>query len=206
MSTTPVRADAIEAVKVMTQPTQRETSPGNRFRRLPPVCALVALLNVLLGRLEFERRYVGRELVMEDGRRFRVFRHLTLRGSGAGSPKPPVVFVIRFRFARLSQDLNRWLSLIPVPLIAGCPGFRHKLWTVDEQSGHWQGVYEWESAAAVREYRGSFVLRLMNRRVESESISYTVMEGIHLADFVKQRTDDESCTLDTHYRSLGEET
>lgn len=189
----------------MTQPTQRETSPGHRLRCLPPVCALVALSNVLLGRLEFERRYVGRGLVMEDGRRFRVFRHLTLRGSGAGSPNPPAVFVVRFRFARLSQDLNRWLSLIPVPLIAGCPGFRQKLWMADEQSGHWQGVYEWESAEAVREYRGSFVLRLMNRRAESESISYTVVEGIHLADFVRQRTDDESWTLEQHHRSMGEE-
>ena len=161
-------------------------SSGSRLRRLPPVCALVAVLQGLVGRLGFERRYVGRELVMEDGRRFRVFRHLTLKGSGARPPGPPTVFVVRFRFARLSQGLNRLLSLIPVPLIAGYTGFRQKVWMADEESGHWQGVYEWESAEAVEAYRRSFVLRLMNRRAEPESISYAVIKGTRLADFVER--------------------
>jgi hypothetical protein len=159
-------------------------SSASRLRRLPPVCVLVAVLQVLVGRLGFERRHVGRKLVMEDGRPFRVFRHLALRG--ARPPGSPVVFVVRFRFARLSQGLNRLLSLIPVPLIAGFPGFRHKLWMADEESGHWQGLYEWESAEAVEAYRHSFVLRLMNRRAEPESISYTVMKGTQLADFVER--------------------
>ena len=178
-------------------------SSGSRLRRLPPVCALAAVLRTLAGRLGFERRYVGRELVMEDGRRFRVFRHLTARGSAAGEPGSPAVFVVRFSFARLSQALNRLLSLIPVPLIAGYPGFRHKLWMADE-SGRWQGVYEWESAEAVQAYRHSFVLRLMNRRADPSSISYRVMEGTQLADFVSQRIDDESRPREEPHRSLGE--
>ena len=120
---------------------------------------------------------------MEDGRRFRVFRHLALRGPGAGAEDSSAVFVVRFRFARLPERLNRLLSLIPVPLIGGYPGFRHKVWMVDEESGYWQGVYEWKSAAAVEAYRGSFVLRLMNRRAEPESISYAVLEGTRLTDF-----------------------
>jgi hypothetical protein len=160
----------------------------SRLRLLPPVCALVAVLQGLVGRLGFERRYVGRELVMEDGRRFRVFRHLTLEGSSPRLPGPPTVFVVRFRFARLSQGLNRLLSLIPVPLIAGYTGFRQKVWMADEENDHWQGVYEWESAEAVEAYRRSFVLRLMNRRAEPESISYAVIEGTRLADFVDQCT------------------
>ncbi len=55
-------------------------SSKNRLRRLPPVCALVAVLRVLIGDLRFERRYLGRVFVMEDGQRFRVFRHLSFRG------------------------------------------------------------------------------------------------------------------------------
>ena len=165
-------------------------SSTSRFRRLPPVCAVVAVLRGVDGRLALERRYVGSELVMEDGRRFHVFRHLAASGAGGGAEGSGAVLVVRFRFARLPDGLNRWLSLIPVPLIGGYPGFRHKLWMADPQSGFWQGVYEWESVDAVEAYRSSFVLRLMTRRAEPESISYAVMEGTRLADFVDRCVRD----------------
>jgi len=164
-------------------------SSENRFRRLPPVCTLFAMLRALVRRLRFERRYVGRVLVMENGQRFRVFRHLSLRTSRAGVHASPAVLVVRFKFARFSQRLNRLLSLIPVPLIGGYPGFRHKLWMVNEESGYWQGVYEWESPEAVEAYRCSFALRMMNRRAEPESISYEVIEQTQLADYVNRRSE-----------------
>ncbi len=155
-----------------------------RFRRFPPVCLLVAVVLVLLGHLQFRRRYIGRELVMEDGRRFRVFRHLSLRSS---SDVAPAVLVVRFKFARFSQRVNRLLSLVPVPLIGGFPGFRHKLWMVDEDTGDWQGVYEWESAEAVELYRRSFVLGVMNRRADPGSITSTVIPQARLADYLDGR-------------------
>ncbi len=154
------------------------------LRRFPPVCLLVAAVLALIGRLRFRRRLVGRELVMDDGRRYRVFRHLTLRSSNGAAP---AVLVVRFRFARFSQPANRRLSLIPVPLIGGFPGFRQKLWMVDEETGAWQGVYEWESAAAVELYRRSFVLGMMNRRADPGSITYTVIPQTRLADYLEER-------------------
>ncbi len=159
-------------------------SHKTRIRRLPPVCLLVAVVLTLLGRLRLRRRYVGRVLEMDDGRRFRVFRHLSQRSS---SGVAPAVLVVRFRFARFSQRVNRLLSLVPVPLIGGFPGFRDKLWTVDEGTGDWQGVYEWESARAVELYRRSFVLGVMNRRADPGSITYTVIPQTRLADYLEVR-------------------
>jgi hypothetical protein len=161
----------------------------NRFRRLPPVCALVALLRILTGRLRFENRYVGRVFVMQDGQRFRAFRHMSQRAGKAGAQVSPAILVVRFKFAKFSQGLNRVLSLIPVPLIGGYPGFRDKLWMVDEDSGDWQGVYEWESTAAVKAYQCSFALRVMNRRAVPESISYAVIERTLLADYLTRRAE-----------------
>jgi hypothetical protein len=120
---------------------------------------------------------------MEDGRRFRVFRHLSLR---SGRDAAPAVMVIRFRFASFSQRVNRLLSLLPIPLIAGSPGFREKLWMVDDDRGDWQGVYEWESSEAVDAYRRSFVLGVMNRRAEPESITYAVFPQMRLADYLER--------------------
>jgi len=153
-------------------------------RRLPPVCLLCSVIYLVLGRLRFRRRLVGRGIVMDDGRRFRVFRHLSLRTDNDGTP---AVLVVRFKFKRFSQGLNRLLSLVPVPLIGGFPGFRHKLWLVDEDSGDWQGLYEWESAEAVELYRRSFVLGVMNRRADPESISFTMVPQTRLADYLEER-------------------
>ena len=162
-------------------------SSTSRLRRLPPVCVLVAALQGLRGRLGFQHRHVGRVLVTEDGQRLRVFRHLARREGSEQAGSSPAVFVARFRFRRFSQRLNRLLSLIPVPLIAGYPGFRHKLWMADEATGTWQGVYEWESPEAVKVYRSSLVLALMNRRADATSISYTMLQDTRLDDFVDQR-------------------
>jgi len=163
----------------------------NRVRRLPPVCALVAVLRMLTGRLRLESRYVGGILVMEDGQRFRVFRHLSLRGNEEReqSAPAPAVLVVRLKFARFSQTLNRLLSLIPVPLIGGYPGFRRKLWMVQEETGYWQGVYEWESTEAVEAYRRSFVLHTMNRRAEPRSVSQTVVLRATLENYVGGRIE-----------------
>ena len=159
-------------------------SHKTRVRRLPPICLLAAVVQTLLGGLQLRRRFVGRELVMDDGRRFRIFRHLSQRSS---SGVAPAVLVVQFRFVRFPQRVNRLLSLVPVPLIGGFPGFRHKLWMVDEETGAWQGVYEWESAEAVELYRRSFVLGVMNRRADPESISFTVVPKTRLADYLEGR-------------------
>jgi hypothetical protein len=158
----------------------------NSHRRLPPVCLVVAAALALLGRLRLRRQYVGKVVSMEDGRRFQAFRHLSRRTSDDGAT---AVLVIRFKFKRFSQGLNRLLSLIPVPMIGGFPGFRDKVWMVDEETGEWQGVYEWESADAVEQYRGSFVLAAMIRRADPSSLSYTTIPRIRLADFLDKRIE-----------------
>ena len=173
-------------------------SSENRFRRLPPICASVTVLRLLTGRLRFENRYVNRVFVLADGQRFRAFRHLSQKASGARAQTSPAVFVVRFKFARFSQDLNRLLSWVPVPLIGGFPGFRHKLWMVDEETGCWQGIYEWESAEAVEAYRRSLVFRAMNRRAAPGSVSCLVIPQTRIVDYLNSRavrTKASSATL-----------
>jgi hypothetical protein len=135
-------------------------------------------------RLRFNHLYVGKEIITEDGRRFRIFRHLSRRGRANATPS---VLVVRFRFTRFSHRVNRALSFIPVPLIGGFPGFRHKLWMVADATGEWQGIYEWESDEAARLYRQSFVLRLMNRRADPGSITSTLHSQVQLADYLEVR-------------------
>jgi len=164
--------------------TRKEPPRRQKVRHLPPICFLAANANLLIGWVRFPREHLGRVLEMDDGQRFTVFRHAHLKRRASGKP---AVFVVRFKFARFSQAANRRLSIIPIPLIVGFPGFMDKLWMVNAENGYWQGVYQFESPAAVEAYRHSFVLGLMNRRAASGTLSEQVHPGTHLRDFLEPR-------------------
>lgn len=164
-------------------------SATGRLRRFPPACALAAAGLALIGRLRFHGQLLGLDLMMEDGRTFRVFRHLS-RKRRDPVPQETAVLVARFRFASGSQRANRLLSLLPVPVIGGYPGFRHKLWMVDDR-GWWQGVYGWSSAGAVEAYRASLVFRTMERRAAPGTLSVAVVERCQLGDWISDHLSDD---------------
>jgi hypothetical protein len=111
---------------------------------------------------------------------------VTLDVSKRNSEDTPAVFIVRFKFAKLSQKANRITSLIPIPLIVGFPGFRDKIWMVNEETGYWQGVYQWESEKAVEDYQKSFVLSIMNKRSIQESLSYTILPNTRLSEYMER--------------------
>ena len=154
-------------------------------RRWPPVCLFIAIGRFLKRRLVFPRQYVGTRLRMDDGEEFTIFRHMSLKPGRREAEDAPAVLVVRFEFARFSQTVNRFLSLIPIPLIAGFPGFRDKVWTVNEDNGYWQGVYQLESEKAVEDYRKSFVLKMMYSRALDGSVSYKSIPNMRLVDYLE---------------------
>lgn len=77
--------------------------------------------------------------------------------------------------------------MFPIPFIAGFPGFREKVWLVDEQAGDWQGVYEWESENRARKYAKSYVLGMMVRRAVKDSVSVAVIPKTSLFHYLGTR-------------------
>lgn len=156
------------------------------IRRNSFICFLITIGNVLRGRIHFSKEYIDKTLRMDDGQQFSIFRHMTLEASACHSDATPAVFIVRFKFATLSQHANRVASLIPIPLIAGFPGFREKIWMVNEDTGYWQGVYQWESEQAVEAYQHSFVLGIMNKRAIQESLSYIILPNTRLSEYMER--------------------
>jgi hypothetical protein len=56
---------------------------------------------------------------------------------------------------------------------------------VNEHTGSWQSVYQWESEQAVEAYQQSFVLGMMNKRAIQESLSYTILPNIRLSEYMR---------------------
>jgi hypothetical protein len=128
-----------------------------------------------------------------DAQPYTVFRHLILaRRTGATADMP--ILVVRFRFARGTQAVNRRASLLPIPLIVGYPGFREKIWTMNPRTGYWQGIYQWESDSDAANYCRSFVLSIMTRRTEQGSLSCTVVDHSPVAAEDVIRASQTACS------------
>ena len=141
----------------------------------------------LLWKIHFSKEFLGKTVVMDDGQKFTIFRHMTLNTGKSYSDHSMTVFRVRFKFAKLSHKVNKLTSLIPVFLIVSFPGFRDKIWMINEDTGYWQGIYQWESEDAVEKYKKSFVLGVMNKRAVPNSISYEIIPNTDLSEYVKQR-------------------
>jgi len=142
-----------------------------------------SLYNLLILRLSFPKEYNDKIIQMDDGLNFRIFRHMRL--SATTLHKKGAILIVRFKFEKFSHQINKLLSNIPILLIAGFPGFKDKLWMIDEKSGFWQGIYLWENKEAIEEYKHSFALRIMNKRAKSDTISYKIVNDINLDEFIK---------------------
>jgi hypothetical protein len=139
------------------------------IRITPPVCLIISLAELLCGRLRFPGNYLNSEIQGNDGKTFRIFRDI--RKNPIGEESGNCVFVVRFRFAHLSQCSNRLASVIPMLIIAGFPGFMQKIYAEDAESGFWQGMYQWRSQNDLEAYQKSFIFHMMNKRAVSGSLT-----------------------------------
>ena len=154
-------------------------------RYLPPVSVAVTIGRLLSGRIRFPGDNIGKVLTMEDGERQAVFREARVSSSRTVPYDSMTVLKVRFRFARFSPAANRRLSLIPIPVITGMPGFRQKTWTYCEESGFSQGIYQFESAEQAEGYIRSPVMRTLERRSVPGSTSRELLPGTLIEEYIK---------------------
>jgi len=140
----------------------------NKVRKIPPVCLCIALAKLLIGNIKCSKEHVGTEFINRNGSVFRIFRNVSSRKKA--SSDETVVFIVSFKFARLSHKANKVVSLFPMLLIAGFPGFVQKMYAVNLENGYWQGIYEWKSKHDLEAYKKSFVFRMMKKRALPNSI------------------------------------
>jgi hypothetical protein len=158
--------------------------PATRY--LPPVAAAVGVWRLLSGRIRFAGDGAGKFLTMEDGQVHAVFREVRVASSRSVPAESMTVLRVRFKFARFSPGANRRLSLIPIPVIIGMPGFRRKIWTFCEQNGYSQGIYQFESMELAEGYRRSPIMRILEKRSVPGSTSHEVLSGTLIEDYLSE--------------------
>ena len=142
-----------------------------------------AIFYLIISKLQFPSTYTNKIVSTDDGKEFKIFRHMHLKSSNQSENGS--IFIVRFKFKKFSHNSNIRLSRIPILLIAGFPGFRDKLWMIDWKTDYWQGLYQWENFEAIENYKKSFVLGMMNKRAINDSISYDIIKDRNIDDYLK---------------------
>ena len=141
-----------------------------------PLLAFLRTHCYLLGsRLHFPRDRVGETLMIEDGEEFVIFRQVIVDPGKDRPEKPGAVFRVRFHVANMSPEKNKLFSLLPIPFFVGLPGFRSKLWTLNEANGDFQGIYEWDTVRDAQNYANSFAMWFMTKRSVPGSVFHEVL-------------------------------
>ncbi len=129
---------------------------------LSPWNSFVSFVNSYIhGRVRFPRHRKGGIVATRWGN-CRVLKEIAVERPGEKAPE--AIFMVRFHLKNMSPRANAIFLNLPVPFIAGLPGFCTKVWMFNEATGDFQGLYEWSTADDARAYASSFAARFMKRR------------------------------------------
>lgn len=102
-----------------------------------PLAVLPKSIALLLsGRPRFPKDRVGAVLTTEDGRKYTIFREVLLDPDRPREPQG--VFRVWFH-TRMSPRNTIRMSYLTILGFLGFPGFRSKLWLIDEATGDFGG-------------------------------------------------------------------
>jgi hypothetical protein len=87
--------------------------------------------------------------------------------------RPGAVLILHFQVTNMSPELNKFYSLVPLPLYIGDPGFRSKLFTINGQDC--QSIYEWDTVQDAENYVNSTALKTILLRSVPGSVSYKIV-------------------------------
>ena len=128
-------------------------------------------------RVHYIKEDIGKNITMEDGKVYTVFRRVEIRRFFNKNRKPEGLFIIRFKPVGITVEENIRFSRKAMMVFQGFKGFRTKYWTVDYNTGECQGIYEWDTYKDAIRYSQSIAVKVMKNRSEEDSVSFKVLEN-----------------------------
>jgi hypothetical protein len=129
------------------------------------------------GRLHTPKDQIGNIFTNPDGEEFVVFKQTVLEPAGGGSTRPEAMFRVQFRVSKIRAWRDRLIINLKSPIFVALPGFRSKLWMVDEKNNTYQGVYEWDTLQDAEDYVHSASMDFMAEVAVPGGLSYEVIPG-----------------------------
>jgi hypothetical protein len=133
------------------------------------------LLRFALGKVQFIKEDVGKTIIMDDAKSFKIFRRVRIKRYFNKNKRPQGLFIIRFALKMSIENIIKSRGMLM--MFMGFKGFRTKYWCVDEQSGMCQGLYEWDTLEDAVRYSKSVVIKAITKHSVSGSISFKILEN-----------------------------
>jgi len=162
---------------------RQDTTKIHTFKQFPPALLMRAIWLWLCGRVHFPINHVGQ--VKQEEEEFVVFRQAIVGPLKVQPQGPGAILKVQFSFKSFSMKWNKILSLIPIPFIIAQRGFRSKTWLYGKETGAFQGLYEWDTVEAARNYSSSFPMQLMKKRAVPESLVFEICSSGDDVDLVE---------------------
>lgn len=120
-----------------------------------------SIIKMVAGIPQYNRDRVGTVITLDDGHSYRIFREVVMRDNVPNDNGG--VFRVWF-YALATQRQTMLLSQVTKLFFFGMPGFRGKMWMVNEETGEFGGIYQFDSVEDTRGYAESFAMGLSARR------------------------------------------
>jgi hypothetical protein len=131
----------------------------------------------MAGRLHSPKDQIGKTFTNTDGQKFVVFKQTILDQASGLKTEPEAMFRVQFRVPKITPWRDRFIINIKSPIFVALPGFRSKLWMVDERNNTYQGVYEWDTLQDAENYAHSASMDFMTEVAVPGGISYEIIPG-----------------------------
>lgn len=122
-----------------------------------------SFLMLILGKVSFPNDRIGEMTIRNDGKRFRVFREIQLKAKKGHKSTPNGIFQVWFSTKAESQKAIRQSRMTLFGFL-GLPGFRSKLWLINDETKEFGGIYEWDSVKEAGNYDKSFAMNFSHWR------------------------------------------
>lgn len=154
-------------------------------------CAGVVVALLCRRQLHLRSSRVGSTIRVPDGREFIVFRE-SWRDEEVKATTVILLVWFRLRGIPAGARIRRWLfereSILNTALYAGMPGFRVKLWMVDERTSGYAGLYEWDGETRARWY-GRYISAVLRPLSVPSSVGFDVVGHGSLAHHLRPTSD-----------------
>lgn len=150
----------------------------------PVSSAVVTMINLLKGRVNFSSEYLGRKICGE-GKSLEVFRNVII-GSRDDIPKEAATFIVRFKLENMTPKKNITFSKCMIPFFIGLPGFRGKFWFYNSDGWN-QGVYQWDRYEDAVNYSKSFAVDFMTKRSVDGSVHVEILRNQNIYEYLDEK-------------------
>jgi hypothetical protein len=133
------------------------------------------------GRLHSPKDKIGKTFTNLDGEEFVIFKQTILDQATGLAIEPEAMFRVQFRVPKIIPWRDRFVISLKSPIFVALPGFRSKLWMVDEKNATYQGVYEWSTLRDAQDYVHSASMEFMTGVAVPGGISYEIIPAARIA-------------------------